>query len=396
MTQKTGQVSTTGVTHGVTPRHNSTLKLRIADVAFLKLIHMRDHKPYEVAMFGITTPDDPLFVQDFALVKQKVHETSTDIDPDGLADHISKYYNQGIGPINCERVWCHTHPMTGSGSANPSGKDMSTWNHADNSQKNLFVMMILSKSGEITCRVRIRGSAEKFVTGLKHTIDIDETISTEIVQTDLMKERIRAAAQKIFTPEALATLNEDVISKWVLTNVSKSTIFPEFTELEAEYEKLVTLDRPTSVIYPNAPSITQYQYGSPNTNRTKKKACPEDVPRIALIAGDDCVDIGAIKFDSPEIKMINDQFTDNNGCQIICNDLRKLHEKFIADYASHEDDICMTILGAIRGKTFVSSGTKFRVELYPLRDLRSTTCIGAGMFWPIYSRNARVINGFNA
>lgn len=369
--------------------HNSTLKLQITDEAFCKFKYMRDHKEMEVAMYGITKPDDPLFVTDFALVKQKVNSVSADIDPEGLADHITKYLNLGINPINSERIWCHTHPMTGAGSANPSGKDMATWNHEDNSKKNFFVMMILSKSGEITCRLRIRGNADKFVSGLNYPIDIDQTISVSIVPTESFNQRITACAAKYFTPEALQSLEKDAVSKFVLSHANVLDVFPEFLELQDEYKNLVSVDQP---VFSQNYSVGIYSSGV----RQKKIATATDVPDMAIMALDDCEDISVIKMGSTGMNSINSKYTDPNGKTLIQNDLSELQELFIRDYQSQSDDIAMAILGAIRGKTVSSNGTKFRVDLYPHnRESRAATAVGACLFWPQYQKLAKIINGFD-
>lgn len=384
--------SNTSPSNTVTIRHNPDLKLKITDEAFCKFKFMRDHSPNEVAMFGITKPDDPLFVYDFALVKQKVNPVSADVDADGLCDHIAKYYSLGVGPLNCERVWCHTHPMQGAGSANPSAKDMATWNHADNSKKNFFVMMILSKSGEITCRLRIRGNANTLVSGLNYNIDIDETISVSIVQTDSFSRRIDNAAAKFFTEDGLRALDKDAISKFVMTNSSLKDIFPEFNELIAEYDKLVSIDTPSIVSFGN--TTNHITYGTYN-NSQKKISSPKDVPDMAVIAGDDLCTLKNVTMGSRELISISNKYSDRNGKTLIKIDLEELEDEFNKDYASQDSDICMAILGAMRGKTVSSSGTKFRVDLYPTnKESRGATAVGAGMFWPTYLKLAKTINGF--
>jgi hypothetical protein len=203
--------------------------LKIDGAAFDKFLYMRDYKPYEVAMFGITHADNPLHVYDFELVKQKVNSASADCDPQYMADFLVNNIAKGIMPINCERVWCHTHPMTGDNSANPSHKDMSTWNDADNSHKNFLIMMILSKSGQITCKLRIRSNWNKEVAGLDLPFEFEKDIKVEIIKGETYMAKIKQAIVANYGQQAVDKLGDDAV-KVFAPYLKLIDIYPEFTE----------------------------------------------------------------------------------------------------------------------------------------------------------------------
>ena len=112
------------------------MELLIDDVAFEFYKYARDYRNDEIALFGVTKPENPLHVTRFVVTKQKVNSVAADMDEDYLALYEGQMAMQKIMPINASRVWAHTHPMTGPSSAGPSGKDMATWNDEKNKFKN--------------------------------------------------------------------------------------------------------------------------------------------------------------------------------------------------------------------------------------------------------------------
>lgn len=375
--------------------HIQGITLKITDEAFFKFKYMRDYRDKEVAMYGITKPEDPLYVTDFALVKQKVGAVSADIDPDGLADHVQKYLDMGIYPINCERVWCHTHPMTGESSANPSAKDMSTWNHEENSKKNLFVMMILSKSGQMTCRLRIRGNASKFVPGIDYPIDIDGTIGVKIVQTDSFQSKIKECAAKYFTTEALSGgIKPEYIASIVLDSVSAKEIIPEIADLENQYAELVSNEVFSTNSNYNLTLGTPFNSTHTSNSAQKKTAHAVYVPAIALDAGDNVESLKDIAVGSTQIISINDKWCDSERRTIITSDLKTLEDDFYSNHAASDDDICAVIIGSIRANVVTPYVDKFITSIYPVAPKdRAKVAVESGMFFPKYQRLAKIING---
>ena len=59
------------------------LTLRFSPTAWAKLLYFRDKTDNEVGGFGITEPDDLLFIRDFVTVKQEVTCVSVEFDDTG-------------------------------------------------------------------------------------------------------------------------------------------------------------------------------------------------------------------------------------------------------------------------------------------------------------------------
>ncbi len=262
--------------------------LKIEGYAFDKFLFMRDHKDCEVTMFGVTKPEDPLHVTDFKLVRQVVNSVSSDCDPDYMAEYNEKMYmDHKILPLNCERVWCHTHPMTGETSANPSGKDMNTWNDKDNALKQFYVMMILSKSNHITCKLRIKTNLDKAVPGIDIPIVYEKDIKVEILKSDIYDKHIEASLGEIFGKVCVDKLGANAV-KVLRPLVSLIEIYPEFQDLVTEYDKLVSKETPrtynnTNQHY-NAKGSWPYK-GNDNNSFLKEKNEPvtgEKIPEILL------------------------------------------------------------------------------------------------------------------
>lgn len=210
-----------------------TLKATFTYKAYKKLIFLRDLKDCEVAVLGETSKDNPLHVLDIHLIKQKVSTVAADMDEEDVSRHVEEMMARGIHPINSERFWIHTHPMTGEGSANPSGKDMATWNDPNNSEKNFQVMFILSKSGHVTCKVRVRTDSK--IAGFNKIVH-EESASFEIMESEDDKAHCKARLIDVFGEKAYDKLGPKIL----LENIKIKELYPEFEELEKTYAQLVT------------------------------------------------------------------------------------------------------------------------------------------------------------
>jgi hypothetical protein len=98
--------------------------LRFSPTAWAKLLYFRDKSENEVGGFGITEPDDLLFVTEFATVKQEVTGASVLFDDEAVADYFDRQVDMGRRPEQFARLWCHTHPFE---SAQPSTTDEETF-----------------------------------------------------------------------------------------------------------------------------------------------------------------------------------------------------------------------------------------------------------------------------
>jgi len=100
---------------------------------------------HEFTCFGITQGADVLSVLDLRLPTQEVSGGSADIDGDALGEYMERCAADGIEPINCARVWVHSHPF--SDNPGPSTID----DHALDSEladSDWIAMIIVGKTGE--------------------------------------------------------------------------------------------------------------------------------------------------------------------------------------------------------------------------------------------------------
>lgn len=100
------------------------LTLRFSPTAWAKLLYFRDKSNNEVGGFGITKPDDLLYVTDFLTVRQKVTGVSVSFNDEAVADFFEQQVDLGRKPEQFARIWLHTHPGM---SAEPSSIDDETF-----------------------------------------------------------------------------------------------------------------------------------------------------------------------------------------------------------------------------------------------------------------------------
>ena len=86
------------------------LALRFSPTAWAKLLYFRDKSDNEVGGFGITEPDDLLFVKEFVTVKQEVTPVSVKFDDVSVANHFEDQVDLGRKPEQFARIWLHSHP----------------------------------------------------------------------------------------------------------------------------------------------------------------------------------------------------------------------------------------------------------------------------------------------
>lgn len=349
-----------------TTQSPTPFKLRIEDHAFAVLSYLRDYKPDEVTMFGITKLDDPLYVTEFALVKQKVNYASSDCDPEGMVDHICKYINKGIPPLNSERIWFHTHPMTGDSSANPSTKDMNTWNDPDNKHKNFMVMGILSKSGQITCKLRIRGDFSSIVTGLNSPLVHEVDIPIEIVKTDYYKQALVDKLTQLGASALIEAVGREEIVGIFSSKFTVKDLFPEqITALEKEYSELVSKDVPV-IAHHNVNHIGigfnhYYSQGS-QVHQEKKTPSASTIPEMMVITGEDVGDLDS---------MLSKQYLASTAAWFVPageDQVRKCYGQYVDEWKPSETDYVSAILGAIAGD-MIKFDENGKGQLKPLSNI---------------------------
>ena len=124
--------------------------LRFSPTAWAKLLFLRDRGMSEVGGFGVTRPDDLLYVEDVQTVQQQCSIVTVKFDDASVARFFDDQVNAGRQPAQFARVWIHTHPEI---SAQPSSTDEETFERVFGSS-DWAVMFILSKTDDVYCRLR--------------------------------------------------------------------------------------------------------------------------------------------------------------------------------------------------------------------------------------------------
>ncbi len=126
-----------------------TDSIRFTPYAWAKLCFIRDFGKTEIGGFGVTSPNDPLQVIDFVMVRQECSVAFVRFDDDAVNEFFNDQADLGRHPQNYGRIWIHTHP---GNSAHPSGTDedcfREVFGHCD-----WAVMFILARGGETYCRL---------------------------------------------------------------------------------------------------------------------------------------------------------------------------------------------------------------------------------------------------
>jgi hypothetical protein len=124
--------------------------LRFSPTAWAKLIFFRDRGETEISGFGITEPDDLLYVTDFITIKQDTTVASISLDDEAIADFFESQVDEGRQPQQFFRVWCHTHP---GDSPTPSGVDEETF-HRVFGRCDWAIMFIVAQDGKTYAKLR--------------------------------------------------------------------------------------------------------------------------------------------------------------------------------------------------------------------------------------------------
>ena len=152
-------------------RQNRTArqKLRFTPTAWAKLLFLRDAGPTEVGMFGISSPDDLLLVNDVALVRQHCTAVTTAFDDTSVADFLDVQIDLGRSPQECCRIWLHTHP---GDCPHPSGTDEETFADAFGGP-DWSVLFIIARGGQTYCRMQTNAGP-----GMRRRIGVEVDFDT--------------------------------------------------------------------------------------------------------------------------------------------------------------------------------------------------------------------------
>ena len=124
-------------------------RLTFTPVAWLKLQFLCHAGPTEVAAFGLASEDNPLYLDDVLVVRQRCTPVTVAFDDEAVADLFDRMVDASIPPERFARVWLHTHP---GASVDPSGTDEATF-HRVFGGCDWAVMAILGRTGNTFARL---------------------------------------------------------------------------------------------------------------------------------------------------------------------------------------------------------------------------------------------------
>ncbi len=127
--------------------------LRFSPKAWAKFIWFRNRGQTEIAGFGLSQLDDPLYVVDFVTVLQEASGATFEFDDDALNNYLSDMVDEGYQPAECMRIWLHTHPP-GVKAPRPSGHDEEVFKRCFG-KCDWSVMCILGDDGNAYARLYI-------------------------------------------------------------------------------------------------------------------------------------------------------------------------------------------------------------------------------------------------
>jgi len=133
----------------VQPEGHDRRRLTLSPPAWLKWQYLCHAGPTEAAAFGLSAEDDPLYLDDLLVVKQRVTAVTAAFDDAAVADLFDDLTDAGFAPARFARVWLHTHPGC---SPEPSRTDEATFARAFG-RCDWAVMAVLSRSGRTYARL---------------------------------------------------------------------------------------------------------------------------------------------------------------------------------------------------------------------------------------------------
>lgn len=132
-------------------RHSrSTPELVFSPLAWLKWQFLCHVGSTEIAGFGLSSPHQPLYLDDILVVRQRASSVSVAFDDHAVADLFDDMADREIPPQRFARIWLHTHP---GASVTPSGTDEETFTRCFGSC-DWAVMAILGRTGRTYARLR--------------------------------------------------------------------------------------------------------------------------------------------------------------------------------------------------------------------------------------------------
>lgn len=146
-------------------------KLRFSPYAWAKYHWLLKRTSNEVAAFAISSRQDITYIDDIRLLKQEVSGAYAEFDQDDMSRYLDDMVDEGYQPLECMRIWLHTHP---GNSASPSSTDEKTFEDAFG-QADWAVMCILAKGGDIKAKACLTAANGQFYHSFPIPVSVDCT-----------------------------------------------------------------------------------------------------------------------------------------------------------------------------------------------------------------------------
>lgn len=213
--------------------------LRFSPTAWAKLLFMRDMTHNEVGGFGITKPDDLLFVIDFVLVKQTVSSITVAFDDESVANLFEDQVQLGRKPQEFARVWLHTHP---GNSPEPSLTDEHTFERVFGSC-DWSIMAIVAQDGSSYAMLRFNAGPHGEIK-IPVYVDYDCEFDGSNIDKWMQEYRANVFLDDIFTKK----IEKAVAEKHPITDLppiesSNSFSILSSDDLIAEIDKMDPVER---------------------------------------------------------------------------------------------------------------------------------------------------------
>jgi proteasome lid subunit RPN8/RPN11 len=210
--------------------------LRFSPTAWAKLLFMRDVTHNEVGGFGITKPDDLLFVIDFVLVKQRVSSITVAFEDESVANFFEDQVIAGRKPPEFARIWLHTHP---GDSPEPSITDENTVDRVFGSC-DWSIMAIVAQDGSSYAKLKFNAGPGG---SIKIPVYVDygcEFTGTEIEEW-IQQYKANVFVDEIFTKKTEKAAAEKPIDFTPVKSLGDSLLTSD--DLIAELDKMDPIER---------------------------------------------------------------------------------------------------------------------------------------------------------
>ena len=164
--------------------------LVLSAYAFNKISYLANKATTEIGFWCIGDKEDPLYINDVIVLRQKATVVHNEFNNSALADYMGRMAEEGYGIDEFALVWGHTHPA--GCSADPSSTDEATFGGKDRfGNKKRLVMFIMSQDGDMYARLRDTTPLCTVETELKIQVDftsIGEMVEELVSRPDIVGE----------------------------------------------------------------------------------------------------------------------------------------------------------------------------------------------------------------